>query len=361
MKRVFMVGYSQNKGGVEAYISNITPELEKLGFDVIYSMPEMVIDGKRWLRPSSRHNYLKYWLFWNKFFRENKFDALYLNTCDIVSIDDLKFGKRAGIPVRIIHSHSTGNQQAIERKMSLFHQLSEKHSRRVLDQYATHMFACSKVAGDWMFDGRAYEIIKNGIQISKYQYQDMYRKTLRSKYGLGKGIVIGIIGRISAQKNPLFSVKIIKELVQKEASLRAIFVGDGELRQNTEGAVKQEGLEEAVEFIGAVDNVNEWLSVVDVLLMPSLFEGLPYVLVEAQTAGLPCVVSTAVSEEANISGQLKYVSLEEKPSVWAEAVFREAQMGRYHAEYQLIEAEYSIAETAQKVTGIIKTALNKQR
>ena len=117
------------------------------------------------------------------------------------------------------------------------------------------------------------------------------------------------------------------------------------------------GLERQIHFIGAVNNVNEWLSVADCLLMPSLFEGLPFVLVEAQASGLPCVVSSNVSNEANISGELKYVRLEESVKCWSNAITEAIASGRYDAREKLIAAGYSIEDSAAQVEQIIHNAL----
>ena len=358
MIRIFMVGFSPNKGGVESYIVNLTEQLDSSEFEVILEMPEMIIDGKTWKRPKNRHNYIKYFLFWKKFFSENHFDVLYLNTCDIVSIDDLMFAKSAGIPVRIIHSHSTGNQQAIGRQLSLFHQLMEKHNRKTLDKYATHLFACSKEAGEWMFDGRPFEVIKNGVCLSKYVFSDYYRINLRKRYEFDNAKIIGVIGRISPVKNPLFAIRIIEELSKTEPYIYAVFLGDGELKPQAEAAVNEASLESVVSFMGAVDNVNEWLSAIDVLLMPSLFEGMPFVLVEAQAAGLPCVVSDAVSPEANITGCIHYVGLGEPISEWVHNILDAFNKSRQNNNAVLINSGYSIEDTANKVSEIIKSEIN---
>jgi len=359
MIRVFMVGYSENKGGVEAYIKNLCEHLDRDKYEFIYTRSEMVIDGKKWVRPTNRHNYIKYYTFWKKIFRENHFDVLYFNTCDIVSIDVLRFAKKADIPIRIIHSHSTGNQQGIEQKMNLFHQLSEKLSRKSLHKYATHMFACSQVAGDWMFDGRTYRVIKNGIQLSKYRFNENYRQKLRNLYGYNDEILVGIVGRLSPEKNPFFTVKILETLLKKEG-VRAVFVGDGEQRAEVENSVTEAGLSQKVRFVGAVDNVNEWMSTLDCLLMPSLFEGLPFVLVEAQAAGLSCIVSSAVSEEANLTGLVEYVDLKESTEVWADKILAACVNEIPDTTQQLIDAGYSIEDTAKTVSKIIEQSIEKR-
>lgn len=359
--RIFMVGYSHNKGGVEAYISNLVGSMDNTKFEIMYKMPEMVIDGKKWIAPLNRHNYIKYRLFWRKFFRENKFDVLYLNTCDVVSIDDLKFAKRAGIPVRIIHAHSSGTQQGLSQNLSLFHRLSERNSRNKLDKYATHLFACSKSAGDWMFDGKKYKIINNGVKLSDYHYSKHIRKKLRKENGYDTEKIIGVIGRLSPVKNLEFAIDIIDRATCLSSECKGIIIGDGEQRKYLHSQIISKGLDNKVQLIGAVDNVNEWLSAVDCVLMPSLFEGLPFVLVEAQAAGLHCVVSSAVSKEANITGLVEYLNLDEDKETWAMKVLDACEQPRVDVSQKLTDAGYSIEDTAKTVSEIIENLLNNQR
>lgn len=361
MIRIFMIGMSRNKGGVESYIQNLCQELRPEKFEIIYSAPDIELEGTVWNPPANRHNFLKYYTFWMSFYRANHFDAVYYNTCDVVSIDQLRFAKASGVPVRIIHSHNTGNQQGINRRMSLFHRLSEKCSRKVLDKYATHFLACSQGAGEWMFDGIPFKVIRNGISLPKYRYNEKSRKAIQDTLHIQNEKLIGVIGRLAPQKNPLFTVEVLKKVLKNHKDYSAVFVGDGELRTETEEAVRAAGLQDQVHFVGTVDNVNEWMSAVDCLLMPSLFEGLPFVLVEAQAAGLPCVVSSAVSEEANISGELRYVGLDEPQESWEEAIVQAANGLRYDAEKKLIEAGYSIEDSAKVVEKLISDTYIKGR
>lgn len=366
MIRILMIGISQNMGGVETYILNVINEFNQ---DVHFFFPKKdgVLAHEQELKekytiintPVSRREYLLYSTMWRKIFSYYKFDVVYYNKCDLVSIDILRFAKAAGVPIRIIHSHSTGNQQGIEKKMSLFHRVSESHNRKVLDKYVTHLLACSKVAGEWMFDGRQFTVIKNGISLPKFSYNKQVRNRIRDELQIGEGKLIGVIGRISPEKNPFFTIKVLQRVIDNN-EYSAVFVGDGELRLETEASVKEAGLDNRIHFVGAVDNVNEWLSAVDCLLMPSLFEGLPFVLVEAQAAGLACVVSSAISEEANISGELRYIGLDEPLDVWENSIVQAANSYRYDAAEKLIEAGYSISDSAKIVEKLIKTALNKE-
>lgn len=347
---------SDDKGGVEAYISNLCGYFNQDKFEIVYSLPTMVIDGKTYMAPKNRHRYISYRLFWHKFFKENKFDVIYYNTCDIVSIDMLRFAKKAKIPVRLIHSHNSGNQMAINKKLSFVHSLFEKRNKKVLHKYATHFFACSDIAGKWMFGDRDFRVIKNGISLEKYKYQDENAEKLKSDHHLSD-FTVGCVGRLSPQKNLFFAVDIFKSIISKHPLAHLVLIGDGELRQSLEQKVNDLGLEKNIHFIGAVDNVNEWMSAIDCLLMPSLFEGLPFALVEAQAAGLPCVVSSNVSEEANITGLVDFVSLDESTDVWADKILEKIGQARPDTTKQLIDAGYSIEDTAREVSEIIEKAL----
>ena len=351
-KRIFMVGYSANRGGVETYIDQLIREFPQ--YEIICSLPEMNIDGKIWHRPSNRHHYIRYRLFWNRFFRENRFDTIYYNTCDIVSLDMLRFAKRAGIPVRIIHSHSTGNQQDIGKRRSLFHMLSERINRKNLDCFATHLLACSGEAGRWMFGKWPFTVIRNGTDVERFRYREESREAIRKRYGFGKGLLVGIIGRLSAEKNPDYALRILEVLFRTKPSARAFFAGDGSLRKETMERAQSMGIGDRVFFPGTVEDVPAWMSAADVLLMPSLFEGFPFVLTEAQASGLPCVVSSAVPREADVTGLIHFMDLSQPSEAWAGKLAECANSDRTGYADQMTAAGYSAQHTAEQVKKIIE-------
>lgn len=354
MIHIFMVGMSTDKGGVEAFIKNLCGNLSS-DLHVTYRLPHMEINGVTWNCPENRHNYIRYRRFWKEFFRANHFDVLYYNTCDIVSIDMLRFAKAAGVPVRIIHSHNTDNQV----KMTPFHKLTEKINRRELHRYATHLFACSEDAGSWMFGDREFSIIKNGISLKKYAFSVTAKRSCRAKLGIGDEPVIGCVGRLDPQKNPLFAVEVARQICLLEPKAHVVFIGDGELRKQVDSFVEQYHLTDCIHLLGARDDVNQWYSAFDCLMMPSLFEGLPFVLVEAQAAGLPCVVSTEVSQDANITGLVEYVPLKESAQNWAKLLLQAAKKPRQDVSQQLMDAGYSIEDTSKEVSAIIEAAFGE--
>lgn len=351
-KRIFMIGYSTDKGGVESYIRNLCDYLED-DFEIILHWPVMEIDGVRWEIPANRHNVWRYRRFWKAFFKANHFDVVYFNTCDIVSIDMLRFAKGAGVPVRIIHSHNTGREVMRGGAVGLLHKLLERNSKAVLHKYATVLLACSESAGKWMFDGRDYRIIKNGIDIERYKFSTNRRDRINRSLNIAAPHVVACIGRLDPQKNPFFSYEIFKEACSRDKDLQCLFIGDGEHRGELERKAKSDGLSDRIIFTGGVDNVNEWLSYVDALLMPSLFEGLPFALVEAQAAGIHCLVSDTVSAESNITGLVEYKSLDSPAGDWASRLLKLAGMPREDVSDKLAQAGFSIAHTAAEVKHII--------
>lgn len=352
MIRIFMVGYSEKKGGVETYISNLCKYLDKKEFDIVYCWPQMELNGKIWHCPRNRHNYFKYYRFWKQFFSENHFDALYYNACDIVSIDMLRFAREAGIKVRILHSHNTGIQQ----KMRIYHWVMEKWNRLVLPKYATHLLACSEYAGRWMFDNKPFKVINNSVELSKFMYSEKIREKKKRELHIQNELVIGCVGRLEPQKNISFAIDVLAELVKINDEIKLVIVGEGYLKGELEKKVHEKNLDDYVIFLGVRNDVNELMSMFDCLLMPSYFEGLPFVLVEAQVSGLSCVVSNNVSPEANLTGCVEFVSLNDDVRVWAEKIIENAMIVRKDYVNVLVEKGYSIEKSAREIADILRIA-----
>ena len=351
-----MVGLSNNKGGVESYITNLCKYLSSKEFEIVYDWPEMNIEGKTWIRPKNRHNYIKYRFFWHNFFKNNKFDVIYYNTCDIVSVDLLKFAKKANVPVRIIHSHNTNTQF----KKKWFHYFTEIYNRKNIENIATNLLACSEEAGKWMFEDKKFIIIKNGIDLHKYEFKKCFREECRRIIGINREYLIGCVGRLAPQKNPEMSVNIMRYVSRINENIKFIFIGDGELRRKIEDDINKDKLQDKVRILGERTDVYKWYSALDCLLMPSLFEGLPFTLVEAQASGLPCVVSATVSNKANLTGLVQYIGLDEELNIWANKVIEECKKERKDVIQQLVNAGYSITDTAYQVSKIIKNELMKK-
>lgn len=365
--RVLMLGMSQNVGGVETYIINLLKAMKGGKYVFYFPKQDGTLAYEDYLRqehviistPVPHRKYWRYKKMWLNIMKEYQFDIVYYNTCDIVSIDLLKIAKAAKIPVRIIHSHSTGIQQEFKGVVNLIHKFTEKQNRKSLHKYATHFLACSKAAGEWMFGNRKFDLIKNGIELEKYKFCETYRNECRAELGLENGNIIGCVGRLDTEKNPFFSIDVFNHLLNKKPNSTLVFIGDGELKTELQNEVISKGLSKKIKFLGARNDVYKWLSAIDCLLMPSFFEGLPFVLVEAQASGLSCLVSSAVSSDANITGLVEYIDLDADKQQWADKLIELSNRERIDTADSLISSGYAIESTAAFVSKIIDTAFGE--
>lgn len=359
MKKVFVIGYSENKGGVENYIDTLIKNISHDKIQIVLSMPIMAIDGVDWVRPKNRHNYIKYSSFWNNFFKANKFDAVYFNTCDIVGIDMLKFAKKAGVPIRIIHSHSSSNF----RRLNFIHAFLEKVNRKKLHKYATHFLACSNTAGKWMFGaGQPFVLINNAIELSKFRYNAAYREKIKKDNDLENKFVIGMVGSLSPVKNPEFGVDVINSVVKKNENAALVMVGEGVLEETIKKKVNELGLNTKVKLLGRRNDVNEIMSAFDCFLMPSKSEGFPFVLVEAQASGLPCVVSDGISKETDLSGNVHFMSLEAAPAKWAEKILDVCRIEKREENIDVLKQQgYDIQDNIKRIERILLNEENNSK
>lgn len=240
---------------------------------------------------------------------------------------------RCGVPVRIVHSHNTKNEGGIA------YQLVKNHYGKLVDKYATHLLACGTDAANWMFgkDASKAIIINNGI--------DLERFFPREQRTPGQ-FVVGHVGRFSKMKNHTFLLDIFKEVVTLAPESRLLLVGDGDLMPEMKEKVNRLKLNSSVEFLGTRTDVENILSQCDVLCMPSLFEGLPVTLIEAQGCGLPCLVSDRVSHESDLTGDVHFMPLESPAIDWAKKLLEYKGASRHNNTKTLESAGYSIRQTA---------------
>jgi glycosyltransferase involved in cell wall biosynthesis len=217
--------------------------------------------------------------------------------------------------------------------------------------YATEMWACSKKAGEWLYGNiMKFSVIPNAINTEKYQYSEVKRMQLRKQLGISDDdFIIGHVGRMSYQKNHEFLIKLFAEMVKANDRARLMLIGDGELRSQIEKQILEYGLENKVLLLGQRKDVAELLNAMDLFLLPSHFEGLPVVAVEAQTNGLSCICSTNVPEETNITGNVSFLSLEAPINAWVEKInIRTKRDG--NSVQKIIDNGYEIKAAAELLT-----------
>ena len=260
---------------------------------------------------------------------------------DCLSSIILKAAKKHGVPVRIAHSHSSSQDKNLKYLIKLYY----KHQ---ITDYATQLFACGKEAGDWMFGGNSYRIVNNAIDTSLYAFNWQRQMQLRQKLGLPPdAFVIGHVGRFNTVKNHTFLVDIFAKIKQQKTDAILILVGDGELRQKTEAKAAELGLAASVIFTGIREDVPDLMQAMDCFVFPSLYEGLPVTLIEAQAAGLPCVVSDVVPAECAKTKLVEHVSLIENAETWAKKILSNIGLSRIDTSEEICRAGYDIKTNAQ--------------
>lgn len=230
----------------------------------------------------------------------------------------LSCAKKYGVPVRIVHSHNSRGADGFIKKIRNF----------LLNRWGIHFanryMACSLKAGEYLFGRKMcmqeqFTILNNAIFLDKYKFDLEKRKEIRGSLGIGEEILLGHVGRFVEQKNHMLLLDIFSKLWEKGWKGKLLLLGEGELKNEVEKKAESLHIKERVILVGAVPNVNEYMSAMDVFLLPSLYEGLPVVCVEAQAAGLPCIISSEVSREIKVSDLVQFLNVNEV-EVWCDCI-----------------------------------------
>lgn len=227
--------------------------------------------------------------------------------------------KLAGTKIRISHSHTN-----LDIPNNIIKRIYFSLMRMLIKIFSTNFIACSDSAGKYLFgesiiNNSKYTILPNYVDYNKFLNCEDY-KSIREKLCIkDKDLVVGHIGRFVDSKNHIFLIDIINNMVKKNDKVKAILVGDGPLKKDIEKKVKALGIDKNIYFLGLREDINKILSNCDLFIFPSIYEGLGLVILEAQGSGLPCLVSEAIQQEANLGlGLLKKINLEEGAQIWAE-------------------------------------------
>ena len=370
--RVLQVGMTRNLGGIETYLIEQFRHLDKskIDYDFVnitgeYSIcyeDEILASGSKIFKVVSRHKnpLLHYWQWFN-ILLQNKgiYDVIVLNTNSLEYVFPLVLGKIFGIPVRVIHSHNSG----FENKQGLARRLLVGMNKKLLAWSANLRFACSQFAGQWMFKDNPYHVIYNAIDIHKYDADLAVRDEMRQALNLDTALTLLHVGRFSYQKNHSFLLDIFKEVHSIQPDSVLLLVGDtteeSEFLTEVKRKIKAYGLENVVRLLGRRDDVHKIMQAADVLVMPSFFEGLTVVGIEAQASDLPLLLSDTVTKELGLLPSTQFISLEAGPTAWAEAIVNSKQHNRQSRYEELKAAGYDIGNETERVEKLLIDAYHE--
>lgn len=288
---------------------------------------------------------------WATVFNEGRYDIVHAHARSTASLY-LSVAEKAGVAT-VSHSHSTSNGTGVKAVV-------KDLLKGGIAKSSDLCLACSKEAGKWLFGDYPFEVVPNAIHVEDYAYSETSRAKVREELGIpGSAFVYGHVGRFNQVKNHDYIVDVFSEALNYHPDARLLLVGDGELRKAIEEKCRQLGIYDKVSFVGNTHNVAPYYSAMDCMVFPSLWEGIPVTLVEAQAADLPCVVSARVNHEsALVDNLVTFIPLEERGK-WNTALEAAYESQRHRNPKSPVSgSQYDMACQAERLTGMYRTLLN---
>lgn len=359
MKKVLHYVALMNRAGQETFIMNVFRAIDKnvISFDFLCCLPGngdydeeiRTLGGEVYhITLSNKNSKLKqidnFFILFNYLkSKKDKYVAFHIHTQHAMDgFKEALAAKLAGIPIVIVHSHSTS---------TLFHINAHKIFRRLLNRLPITKLACSELAGKWLYgDKGKFEVIRNGVDIEKYKYDARIRSTVRKENGWENKVVVGHVGSFTYPKNHEFIVDVFCSFLKIEPNAQLVLAGKGELIESVKEKCRMLGIYDHVAFLGTRSDVDRLDQAFDIMLFPSRYEGLPVVLVEAQCTGLPCLISDTITTEVDLTNLVKRLSItDDVVSVWAD------NMLKLISKFKLYNREETVTVVADKKYGMNET------
>lgn len=374
MKKVLFIGMTPNRGGLETFMINIFSQLEGHGFhfEFINTYNKPIAYTKfiqshggviRHVNINRSHISIlcRYYSAKNFFKYHHDYDIVHLNTLSLNNIYWLKAANKFGIPKLIIHSHDCNFVhhsklvEIISSILAIWNRLF-LYNRKIIE------LAVSKNAGKWMFHNKNFTIIKNGVNVQEYLFNNHSRRILRRKLSICPEAKVFItVARLVPQKNYRKIIGIFNEIHKLNSLTFLVIAGNGVEMDSVKHLVSLLHLTKYVLFLGNINNVNKILSIADLMIMPSIYEGFPFALVESQAAGVPAIVSSeAIPLSSNITGDLEYISLNRSNHFWAKRALRISSTNRIAKKVYMNKLVQSSGYSISFLINQIKNIYNKK-
>lgn len=349
-----------NRGGAETMVMNYYRNIDrtKVQFDFMVHRQERgayddeieALGGKIYRMPPVQPGHFKeYKAKVSEFFDEHKEYLIIHSHMSELGYFVFREAKKRGIKCTVCHAHNAphfNEETLIEKAKDIVRAYFKKQIRK----YTDRKFVCGIEAGDWLFGKESrdeFVMMNNAVDAKKFTWSEQRAGTVRDKLGLKDKFVICHVGRFNPQKNHTFLIDIFKEIYKKNPEAILLLVGAGDLEKKVRQQVEEYGLNDSVRFMGLRDDVDDILVASDVFLFPSLYEGLPVTLVEAQSSGIKCIISDTIPSDCRITENIEVVELEKSAVYWAEKVLRYADgYERKDAYSKIVSAKFDIRENA---------------
>lgn len=365
-KKVLIVTSPLNVGGFDIVATNLQKNLDKDKFECTYCLrgeevgvleDEVIASGAKIIhQPNNTKNYFKSYFYYKKLFKENHYDIVHSHLMFYSGIV-MRAAYKAGIKKRVPHSHMTN--PCIQNRSTLKKLIADMYSfvmKRWLVKYSTDLVACGPEAGEYLYGKKNFAkkgvLLNNGTYISKFEFNQDKRNEIRKEFDFDNCIVLGHIGRLNYVKNHKFLLDVFFEFQKLYSNSKLLIVGDGEERDAIEKKIKDLGIEDKVVITGIRHDVDKLAMAMDVFVFPSLYEGFPMTLVEAQATKLPCLISDTVSKSAKLIAQTQYLSLNDSTELWAKKAYELSQINRDDIDISTLKEDFDIKSVAKKLEEI---------
>lgn len=351
MIRVLHIFHEMANGGIEHFVMDYYRHIDrtKVQFDFLVSVEsEGYFDREitdmggvvHHAYPLEKNPLRNYWDI-AKIVRENRYNIVHRHTGSAFGYFDLRAARHGAAKHLILHSHNNqaGNQT--------IHKLSATFLKIPCER-----LACSHEAGEWLFgSNQDFKIINNAIDCGRFRFRSEVRNEIRQEFQFGDRFVIGHVGRFEDQKNHLRMLRIFEAVLEKCPDSVLVLVGIGSLQEQCRHLAHDLGISDHVLFLDTRADVPELMQAFDLFLLPSLYEGFPFVLVEAQASGLICVASTKVPAECNVTGNVRFIDLEKTDAEWADDILtdRKTKIDRSKCAEKMKEHGYDITLNAMEI------------
>ena len=345
--RILHVIGMMNRGGAEAFIMNIYRKIDrsKVQFDFLVHTQEVCAYDSEIVELGGRvYNALPRYTGFNHFEYVRKCRAFFSKRREYPIIHGhirstaaiyLYIAKQYGLKT-IAHTHSTSSGYGIAG-------IARELLRYPIGYIADYLFACADAAGQWAYGGKAFRTIKNAIDCKQFAFDSVTRRAMREKLNMHSAFVVGHVGRLRPEKNHSFLLEIFACICAVQSEARLLLVGDGELLDAITKKATELNIINKVCFIGSVGNVQNYLQAMDVIVFPSIYEGLPVSIIESQAAGLPHVLSDVITQEVDMGmGLLEFVSLGKDAEYWAARVLSKQDSVRSTDIQKIIDSGYDV-------------------
>lgn len=351
--RVLHILQRMEAGGTQALLMNLYRKIdrEKLQFDflVVYKEKQFYDDeiekmGGHIYRLTFREdfNLLKFKKNLVDFFKQHSEYKIVHCHAYTIGYFCLKEAKRAGVPIRIAHSHSNSMTKDYKRYIKIIMQ-------HLYTIYSTDLFACSEEAGKYLFLNKPFNVLKNAIDSSQFISNTKTRYLIRKELKMENCFVVGHVGRFKPEKNHLFLIDIFCEIKRRKQNSKLLLIGNGDPTEEIQNYIIKKGISNDVIILTNRHDMSQLYQAMDVFVFPSKYEGLGIVAIEAQAAGIPVVCSEGLPPETNITPLYKKNKLDEGADKWADIALEMAQNLYSHSNMQkyIIDAGFDINVTAK--------------